>query len=213
MKHIIVRDAIPKEICNYLAIEYRMIRDNVLRTGGAPWDPTVPGAFAMYSPICFEALNVYLQPKIEEVLGKELYSSYSYARIYKNGCELKRHKDRQSSEYAVSACITKDVDWPLYFEYEDSVVPVELEVGDIVVFQGHKYFHWRRPYNGDEQIMGFLQYVDKNGDWKHYKYDGRPMMGAPFETAHPDIHEEMKTLNDGYIDCDMEDGEQWKIYL
>lgn len=200
MRHVIVRDAIPKELCKYLATEYKLIRDNVLWMGGPPSDPTVPGAFAMYSPICFESLSVYLHSKIEEVVCKQLYPSYTYARIYTKGCELKYHKDRSSSEYSVSCCISKDVDWPLYFEYDDGIIPVELEVGDIVVFQGHQYFHWRKPYTGDEQIMGFLQYVDVNGDWKHYKYDGRPMLGAPFETAHPEVHEEMKTLNNGVID-------------
>ena len=44
------------------------------------------------------------------------------------------------------------------------------------------------------------RFVDVNGDWKHYKYDGRPMLGAPFETAHPEVHEEMKTLNNGVIE-------------
>lgn len=200
MKHKVIRNAIPAELCKYLAIEYRLIRDNVLAMGGPQSDPTVPGAFAMYSPICFETLSVYLHDVIEDAVDKQLYPSYTYARIYVKGSELKRHKDRQSSEYSVSCCISKDIDWPLTFEYDDDTVSVELNVGDIVVFQGHEYFHWRKPYEGQEQIMAFLQYVDSNGPWKHYKYDGRPMLGAPFETAHPDVHKEMETLNNGYID-------------
>ena len=136
MKHKIFRKAIPHVLCEYLATEYRMIRDNVIRVGGAPWDPTVPGAFAMYSPICFEALSAFLHTKIEDAVGLGLYPSYTYSRIYKRGCELKRHKDRQSSEYSVSCCISKDKDWPLTFEYDDGTVDVELNVGDIVIFQG-----------------------------------------------------------------------------
>ena len=200
MKHKIIRRAIPHVLCEYLATEYRMIRDNVIRVGGAPWDPTVPGAFAMYSPICFEALSAFLHTKVEDVVGLGLYPSYTYSRIYKRGCELKRHKDRQSSEYSISCCISKDQDWPLTFEYNDGTVDVELDVGDIVIFQGHEYFHWRAPYTGDEQIMAFLQYVDINGPWKHYKYDGRPMLGAEFATAHPDIHKEVETPNNGYYE-------------
>lgn len=89
MKHTVIRNAIPKELCEYLAIEYRLIRDNILAMGGPSSDPTVPGAFAMYSPICFESLSVYLHNTVESAVGIKLYPSYTYARIYVEGCELK----------------------------------------------------------------------------------------------------------------------------
>lgn len=200
MKHKIIKNAIPQVLCEYLAIEFKLIHDNIIRLNGAPSDPAVPGAFAMYSPICFETLSLFLQKTVETTVHKELYPSYTYSRIYKNNCELKRHKDRKSSEYSVSCCITKDVNWPLFFEYDDGIIPVELEVGDIVIFQGHEYFHWREPYKGTEQIIAFLQYVDSHGSFSHYKYDGRPMLGAEFESAHPDIHKETEFLNNGYIE-------------
>jgi hypothetical protein len=201
MEHIIIRNAISKEVCDHIATEYKLIRANVIASGGPDSDPTVPGAFAMYSPICFEALMDNLTPTISSAVGKTLYPSYSYARIYMNGCELKRHKDRRSSEYSVSCCITKDpAEWDLYIQYDSGVESISLDVGDIVIFQGSKYLHWRPPFPGKEQVMGFLQYVDSEGEFSHYKYDGRPMLGAHFSLAHPEIHEEMKTLNNGVIE-------------
>ena len=38
------------------------------------------------------------QPEMEKVTGLKLYPAYTYARIYKKGDELKRHKDRFSCE-------------------------------------------------------------------------------------------------------------------
>lgn len=144
MEHIIIRNAISKEVCDHIATEYKLIRANVIASGGPDSDPTVPGAFAMYSPICFEALMDNLTPTISSAVGKTLYPSYSYARIYMNGCELKRHKDRRSSEYSVSCCITKDpAEWDLYIQYDSGVESISLDVGDIVIFQGSKYLHWR----------------------------------------------------------------------
>ena len=199
MKHVLIKEAIPKVLCEYLSAEYRLIRDNMLYFGAPSSDPTVPGAFAMYSPICFETLSLMLHPKVQEVIGRELYPSYTYARIYVEGCELKRHKDRLSSEYSVTCCLSKDGPWAINFEYDTGVESIDLEVGDMLIFQGTKYLHWREKYTGKESINAFLMYVDANGPWKHYKYDGRPMLGMHFSYAHPDVHAEMKKLNNGVI--------------
>jgi hypothetical protein len=45
-----------------------------------------------------------LLPHFEKACGKRLYPTYSYARLYKPGEELKKHKDRPACE--ISATIT-----------------------------------------------------------------------------------------------------------
>ena len=50
---------------------------------------------------------------MEEVTGLKLYPAYTYARIYKKGDELKRHKDRFSCEISTTMNLGGD-DWPIY---------------------------------------------------------------------------------------------------
>ena len=55
------------------------------------------------------------QPGMEKATGLKLYpSSYTYARIYKKGDELKRQdKDRFSCEISTTMNLGGD-DWPIY---------------------------------------------------------------------------------------------------
>ena len=45
----------------------------------------------------------------------KIISAYTYARIYKKGDELKRHKDRFSCEISTTMNLGGD-DWPIYLE-------------------------------------------------------------------------------------------------
>ena len=64
---------------------------------------------------CYGNFNVKCQPEMEKVTGLKLYPAYTYARIYKKGDELKRHKDRFSCEISTTMNLGGD-DWPIYLE-------------------------------------------------------------------------------------------------
>lgn len=166
----VIRHAISREVCNYVATNMEMLRvvlDN-------PPDPTINNAFGYYSPIFLESLLLYMQPEIEKCTKKTLYPTYSYGRIYGNQSVLEKHTDRPSGEYGVTCCIEKEVDWPIYFERNDQVTnSYELNVGDICIYNGIEYPHWREPYTGNRHIQVFLMYVDANGIHKEWKYDKR----------------------------------------
>ena len=49
-----------------------------------------------------ETLLLKCQPGMEKATGLKLYPAYTYARIYKKGDELKRHKDRFSCEISTT---------------------------------------------------------------------------------------------------------------
>ena len=65
-------------------------------------DEQIPETYSQYSNIAMETLMLKCQPKMEEVTGLKLYPAYTYARIYKKGDELKRHKDRFSCEISTT---------------------------------------------------------------------------------------------------------------
>ena len=59
----------------------------------------IPHTYSCYSDIVMETLMLKCQPIMEKTTGLKLQPSYTYARIYKKGDVLKRHKDRFSVKY------------------------------------------------------------------------------------------------------------------
>lgn len=185
----IVKSAISQETAKLFDIEFQLLRDNICVEKSIPLDSTVYApdeqvheCFHYYAPYCFEALLKYLQPSIEDITGKQLYPTYSYARIYYNGATMPRHTDRASCEY--SATITISVDktgpWEIYIKDRAGVEnPLTLNVGDMCVYKGDELEHWREdPYRGNRQIQAFLHYVDANGKFSDFIYDKRSILGS-----------------------------------
>lgn len=184
----IERNAISAESARILSAEFDIIRDytyyvdkidpaNLTRYG----DNQSSKSFSYYSPTCFESLMVSMLPKIEEITNKKLYPSYSYGRIYYNGAELPKHRDRRSCEYSVTMTIDMDnVPWDIHFiDRENTITEISLDVGDMCVYQGYELEHWRALYRGNRQLQAFLHYVEVTGKFSHYRYDTRPTLGLP----------------------------------
>jgi hypothetical protein len=190
MKPIIIKNAVSKELCEFLSLEFKMMEDVCKQLyPQQDFSDLCPNSFARYSPLMFEALAVKLTPLIEEHVDKKLTPTYSYARIYYKGSDLKIHKDRQSSEVTISVCVEKDhVDWPIYVKQDDGTVDeILLNEGDLVIYSGRKNEHWRNPFEGNRQVQCFLQYVDINSSDAWLKWDTRPCLGLPFEYASPEL--------------------------
>ncbi len=128
--------------------------------------------------------------------GLDVVPTYSYARIYKKGDILKRHKDRPSCEISTTINLGGDP-WPIFIdptgsdnvidEYKNIHKPnapmgerVDLEIGDMLIYEGCKLEHWREPFEGEHCGQVFLHYNDKNGQFKDINiFDGRHKLGIP----------------------------------
>jgi len=191
-----IKDAIPKEVVKIMDIEFTMMRDCMKTLGISEGfnDVTVPESFSWYSPLCFEALSIYIKPIIEREVGAEVYSTYSYARIYMNGSELTKHTDRKSSQITASCCIRKEDNmyWPLCFKTKDGIKEYDMDPGDLVIASGSKIPHWRSKYTGVEHVQAFLQYVYADGKYQNLKYDTRPCLAAGYEYTDPLIKTEVE---------------------
>jgi hypothetical protein len=189
----VINDVITKQTSDLLSIEFNMLRDNIFLSNnrnlneiGFCNDVQVENSFSWYGAYCFESLLTLIKPSVEKVTGKTLIPSYSYARIYYNGATMCSHKDRPSCQY--SATLTVDVDesgpWDIWMENFDGVsVPIKIPVGSMLVYRGDKLNHWRNEYKGKKQIQAFLHYIDADGEFASYAYDGREMLGAPRRTV------------------------------
>ena len=137
-------------------------------------------------------------PVVEQNVGKKLWPTYSFFRIYDKGDDLPIHHDRPSCEYTVALCLGADpVDLPYelflgdqdessdykYYnedgEYKrfriDHKIP--MVPNNAVIFKGIKKLHWREICHHDHFVTVFLHYVDQDGPYKEYKFDKREMLG------------------------------------
>jgi hypothetical protein len=208
-KYTVIRKAISKDLANFIA-NYFLMQKQVYDTCKAsryfsPFenilghyendDEQVPGAYSAYANIAMETLLLKCQPGMEKATGLKLYPAYSYARIYKKGDELKRHKDRFSCEISTTMNLGGD-DWPIYLEpnpkkggvkpgvgyVSDNTkgVRVDLKPGDMLVYSGCELEHWREKFKGKECVQVFLHYNNrKTPGAKDNVFDKRPHLGLP----------------------------------
>jgi len=200
--YIVLKKAISSELCKFIAKEMQIFHDmHILNDPKSGQEPGLTQSWSIYSIPPFEALALELQPLVEKTIGKRLYPTYSYGRIYRFNAELTPHLDRRSSEYTLSCCIRKGFgDWELAIEDCDTkeVSIVTLEQGDVMLYQGRKHKHWRvGPFKGLEQFQIFIQYVDADGDSKDLKWDTRPVLGLPFDYAQQYVKDELEEMMKG----------------
>jgi hypothetical protein len=162
-------------ICNVLNFEY-----NLNRKGG---DNLVLGTHAGEHPI-FDSLLLILQPLVEDITGKKLHPTYGYHRVYRPGAKLPKHKDRLSCEISLNLCVgyfydTEDNNYKWNIVMDNT--EVETEIGDLIIYKGLEVDHWRDTFICGEnswQTQVFLHYVDADGEYSDYIWDGRENFGT-----------------------------------
>ena len=208
-KYTIIRQAISKDLAafvsNYFLMQKQVYDTCVQSRYISPFetllgyyegkDEQIPNTYSQYSNMAMETLLLKCQPGMEKATGLKLYPAYTYARIYKKGDELKRHKDRFSCEISTTMNLGGD-DWPIYLSPNENVgapdgknitaaskakgVRVDLKPGDMLVYRGMELEHWREEFQGDNCAQVFLHYNDqksKNADQN--VNDRRPHLGLP----------------------------------
>ena len=206
-KYKIIKKAVSYELANFCYNYFLLKRDAVSFmyknniTAESPilgrWDdPQVPGAYSLYGDFVMETLLMKVLPVMKEKTGMDLIPTYSYARVYQTGSELKRHKDRPSCEISTTLNLGGDP-WPIFIdptgsnnvidEYKNIHKPgappgveITLEPGDMLMYSGCELEHWRKPFEGKLCGQVFLHYNHANGRFaKSNLYDKRPMLGVP----------------------------------
>ena len=148
-------------------------------------DPQAPMSFSVHSDDSqiYSHVLQYLKPVMEKEAKLKLSETYSYARIYKKGDVLKRHKDRFSCEISTTMHLGGE-QWPIYLEPSGEEgqdgVEVNLKQGDMLMYRGCDLEHWREPFDGENCGQVFLHYNNiKSAQADKNKFDGRPLLGLP----------------------------------
>ena len=95
-----------------------MYKNNIIHENGmfGTWrDPQIPNTYSHYADPVMETLLVKVLPKMQQETGLELIPTYSYARLYKKGDKLRRHKDRPSCEISTTINLGGDP-WPIFID-------------------------------------------------------------------------------------------------
>ena len=206
---IVIKEAIDPKVANFV-YNYFLMKRQVARTffdtryispftteWGVWNDEQVPNTYSHYADTAMETLLLAVQPKMEKLTGLKLNPTYSYARIYKKGDVLERHKDRFSCEISTTMNLGGD-DWPIYLENKKNVgIPddkkyfaktnnkgtkVVLKPGDMLVYKGMILEHWREVFLGEDCAQVFLHYNNVESDVGNAEeniFDGRPHLGLP----------------------------------
>ena len=146
-------------------------------------DEQIPNTYSHYGDMLMDTLLARSINTMSSVTKLDLIPTYSYARIYKHGDVLHRHKDRPSCEISATLNLGGD-EWPLFLDPTGEIgnegVQVNLKPGDALIYKGTVVEHWREPFAGYECGQVFFHYNDKSGPFKESNiYDGRQFIGVP----------------------------------
>jgi hypothetical protein len=194
-KYTVLKSAISTELAEFV-YQYFLNKRNVARFlfdqkylspfteyYGVWNDEQVPNTYSHYSDMAMETLLQQVKPVMEKHTGLKLSETYSYARIYKTGDVLARHKDRYSCEISTTLNLGGEP-WPIYLDptgkQGQAGVKVDLEPGDMLIYSGCDLEHWREEFKGKDCGQVFLHYNKSSSKRaKENLYDGRPFLGLP----------------------------------
>ena len=197
MQPIFIKEFLPQQILN-LIYSYSVLKFSNQRKFNIEGQSS--SLIYEHGDYLMETLMDMSTPVVEQNVGKKLFPTYSYFRIYDKGSDLKVHKDRPSCEYTVALCLGADpVDKPYeifigeedetsdykYYDFEDNNFnryridhKFPMFPNNAVIFKGMDKIHWREICTHDHFITVFLHYVDQEGPYKEFKYDKRDSLGA-----------------------------------
>jgi hypothetical protein len=202
----VIKKAIDPKIANFV-FNYFLMKRQVAQTlfneryispftteFGVWTDDQVPNTYSHYADIAMETLLLAVQPIMEKETKLKLIPTYSYARIYKKGDILHRHKDRFSCEISTTLNLGGD-EWPIFIEPNPKKggivdgryvsentkgIKVTLDPGDMLVYRGNILEHWRDSFKGEDCAQVFLHYNNTSTKGsKENIFDKRKHLGLP----------------------------------
>jgi hypothetical protein len=125
-KYQVIKQALPYELANFILNYFLLKRDatafmyqnNIHSQSpilGTWTDQQIPNTFSCYGDFVMDTLLMKMLPVMKQQTNLDLIPTYSYARAYKKGDELKRHKDRPSCEISCTLNLGGDP-WPIFID-------------------------------------------------------------------------------------------------
>lgn len=142
------------------------------RDNGCIKDQQAPNSPAIYNFKPFLELLCQKTNEVTNLIEEQVLPTYTYARIYKNGEVLNRHRDRPACEISLTVHIGGDEKWDISIQKpSNEEVTLDLQIGDAMLYLGCIADHWRdKPFTGQNYSQVFLHYVRSNGPnaWAYF---------------------------------------------
>jgi len=164
-------------------------------------------------------LHTYLKNKLNSVLDLNLRETYSYTRKYVRGASLTAHTDRPSCEVSLTFPLDYKTDdntpWKIWLNNEGNWVncvmekgqrfikentqdihrgkSIELELGDVLLYQGPNIPHWRNTLMGDYSYHMFIHFFNERSKMNQlrgfqYKEDRNfPLKDVDLKSGNPNV--------------------------
>jgi hypothetical protein len=169
-KYLIIPKLLSTELC-YFFTHILLRQQYVQETKGDAQVPSAAAIIGKNESLIFDTLQESLWTTLEDIIEEELLPTYSYARLYSNGDELKTHTDRPACEISATIQLGRShhYSWPIYMGNQR----IDLGEGDAVLYKGCEIEHHRKICDGPENYYSgqvFIHFVRKNGKFvDHYK--------------------------------------------
>jgi predicted 2-oxoglutarate/Fe(II)-dependent dioxygenase YbiX len=135
-------------------------------------DSQAENSHSAYNYIDFLELLCEKTVEVGMFLGETVLPTYSYARVYKEGSTLSRHRDRAECEISITLHLSGDTGWPIYIQKPDGEeISLDLDTGDAMLYRGDIADHWRERFEGKEYVQVFLHYVRSRGPNNNSYFD------------------------------------------
>lgn len=165
---------IPNFISTDRAMELANKFSNFCITNDLEGDTQAENSHSAYNYIDFLELLCEKTPEVSKFIGETVLPTYTYARVYKEGSDLKHHVDRDACEISLTLHLAGDTDWPIYIAKPNGEeVKLSLKSGDAMLYLGCDADHWRDRFNGSQYVQVFLHYVRSRGDRSYAFFDNR----------------------------------------
>ena len=165
---LFVPSFISQEQANILQQEFYKLE----RSGQYEKDNQAPNSPAIYNFKPFLELLCQKTNEVTNLVEEQVLPTYTYARIYKNGEVLNRHRDRPACEISLTLNIGGDAPWDIGIQKTNGEeVTLNLKQGDAMLYLGCTADHWRgTPFSGQNYSQVFLHYVRSNGPnaWAYF---------------------------------------------
>lgn len=137
-------------------------------------DSQAENSHTAYNYIDFLELLCEKTPEVSKFLGESVLPTYTYARVYKEGSDLKHHVDRDACEISLTLHLAGDTDWPIYIAKPNGgAAKLSLKSGDAMLYLGCDADHWREQFEGSRYVQVFLHYVKSRGERSWAFFDNR----------------------------------------
>ena len=191
LKNFIPKDIIDMTMDTWLRMEldpemsqHLELEDDIIQNSP---EKSLQKSYGMWCSPMGVALHRWLWENLKTVIDLHLQETYSYTRKYVRGAYLKAHADRPSCEISATVCLEYKTDdnkpWSIWVDnskdwinnpsgiYDDTqAIPIrqrktakriDLEIGDVLLYQGPNVAHWREYFLGDESYHMFLHFYNK----------------------------------------------------